>query len=498
MKILFVYPKFIPTFWGYDYALHFIDQKAIFPPLGLLTVASMLPKEWEKKLVDLNVEPLEDEKLRWADYVFITGMDIQQKSAKEVLRRCNKLGAKIVAGGPFFTEHYEDLENVNHLVLGEAETTLPRFLKDLEIGSPKHLYLPDRFPDMEKTPVPTFEILKLDDYKCMGIQFSRGCPFNCEFCHITRLFGRNVRTKNKEQIIKELDALYEIGWKDRIFFVDDNFIGSKHKVKTEILPAIIEWNEKKNYPFAFSTQASINLADDEELMNMMVRAGFDNVFVGIESFDDECLTETKKLQNRKRDLIANVKKMQRFGLKVDAGFIVGFDNDKESVFERMPQLITESGIVLAMAGLLQAPHGTRLYERLEKEKRIISEVTGDNADSTINFVPKMGKEKLLKGYREMLGSLYSPKQYYSRIHMFSRYYNRSKFARSWSGSSSPKDLYSSIRTIVKLMIFLGIMDKGRVFFWKLFFWTLLRKPRLFTTVMNLWGHGYHIRKLYDI
>ena len=333
MKILLVNPKYQDTFWSFKYALKFINKKAASPPLGLLTVASMLPEEWEKKLVDMNVTSLVDKDLKWADYVFIGAISIQKESVKEVVARCRQTVVKIVAGGPLFTTGYEEFEGVDHFVLNEAEVTLPLFLDDLKNGCVQRVYTSPRRPDITETPIPAWNMINMNKYAVMNIQYSRGCPFNCEFCNISVLYGHKPRTKSKKQILAELDSLYLKGWRDGVFFVDDNFIGNKRKLKEEILPAIADWMEKRKHPFTFNTKASIDLSDDDELMDMMAKAGFDSVFVGIETPDEDSLAECAKFQNRGRDLVGCVKKMQQFGLQVQGGFIVGFDNDGPSIFK---------------------------------------------------------------------------------------------------------------------------------------------------------------------
>ncbi len=490
MRILLVYPKYLDTFWSFKDALKFISKKATHPPLGLLTVAAMLPKEWEKKLVDMNVTTLRERDLEWADYVFISAMSIQEASVKEVITRCKKMGIKIVAGGPLFTTGYEEFEDVDYFVLNEAEVTLPAFLEDLKNGCAKHIYSSKELPDIGKTPIPIWELINMKKYADMNIQYSRGCPFNCEFCNISVLYGHKVRTKTKAQILAELEDLYSQGWRGDLFFVDDNFIGNRRKLKEEILPAMIEWMERKRYPFSFNTEASIDLSDDEELMQLMVKAGFTSVFVGIETPNEESLAECNKVPNKNRDLVACVKKIQKFGLQVQGGFIVGFDNDPPSIFERLSAFVQESGIVTAMVGLLNAPRGTNLYQRLVKEGRLLKDVTGDNTDFSINFIPKMDYEKLIKGYKRIISRIYSPEPYYKRVREFLRDYKplqkKSFFFH-----------FSYLGAFFKSILFLGIIEKERVYYWRLFFWSLFRRPQLFHLAITFAIYGFHFRKIFE-
>jgi radical SAM superfamily enzyme YgiQ (UPF0313 family) len=490
MKILLIYPKYPDTFWSLKYALKFISKKATHPPLGLLTVAAMLPTEWEKKVVDMNVTTLRDKDLQWADYVFISAMSIQKASAKEVLSRCKKMGVKTVAGGPLFTTSYEEFEEVDHFVLNEAEITLPPFLEDLKNGCAGPMYTSEEFPSIEKTPAPLWGLINMKAYATMSIQYSRGCPFNCEFCNVTVLYGHKVRTKSKAQILAELDRLYSRGWRGDVFVVDDNFIGNKRKLKTEILPAMIAWMEGKRHPFTFNTEASINLSDDEELMQLMVKAGFASVFVGIETPNEESLTECNKVQNKNRDLVACVKKIQGSALYVTGGFIVGFDNDPPSIFERMSTFIQESGIVAAMVGLLNAPRGTHLYQRLAHEGRLLQDASGDNTDFSINFLPKMDYGTLVSGYGRILKSIYSPEPYYKRVREFLSEYNplQKKVFHFQFGH---------LRALFKSMLFLGIIERERVYYWKLFFWSLFRRPHLFYLAHTFAIYGFHFRKTFD-
>ena len=488
MNILMVYPMYPDTFWSFKHALKFVSKKASFPPLGLLTVASMLPEEWNKKLIDMNVYQLKDSDILWADYVFVSAMSIQSESAKQVIERCKTLNTKIVAGGPLFTSSSDDYQQVDHLVLNEAEITLPMFLNDLAEGNLKHIYTSEDWADITATPLPLWDLVPMNNYSSMNIQYSRGCPFDCDFCDITVLYGRKPRTKTKEQVLAELDLLFYSGWRGPVFFVDDNFIGNKSKLKNEILPAIIEWNEKRNNPFYFNTEVSINLADDEALLNLMVIAGFEAVFIGIESPNEESLIECNKNQNRNRDLISSIKKIQEFGLEVQGGFIVGFDNDPPTIFEKLSSFIQESGIVTAMVGLLNAPKGTKLQKRLLSEGRMLTDFTGNNTDFSVNFIPNMDTAELLKGYQKILNTIYSPKYYYERVTGFLRDYKPKKKKVFHLNSNYILALFRS-------MFKLGIVGEERFYYWKLFFWTLLRKPQLFSLAILFTIYGYHFRKV---
>ncbi|MFZ0454349.1 MAG: DUF4070 domain-containing protein, partial [Ignavibacteriaceae bacterium] len=449
---------------------------------------SMLPKEWDKKLIDMNTNKLTDKDVMWADYVYLSAMSIQGQSVEEVIRKCKMLKTKIVAGGPLFTSSPEYYDKIDYLVLDEAEITLPQFLTDLNSGNPKRKYRSEQWAEITSTPLPLWELISTKKYSSMNLQYSRGCPYDCEFCDITVLYGRKPRTKTKEQVIAELEQLYFTGWKGPVFFVDDNFIGNKKKLKKEILPAIAEWMKKMNSPFYLNTEASINLADDEELMQLMVEAGFEAVFIGIESPNEDSLLECNKTQNRNRDLIGSIKKIQKYGLEVQGGFIVGFDNDPPSIFERLTEFIQESGIVTAMVGLLNAPKGTRLHLRMQKEERLLNDFTGNNTDFSINFIPKMDSEILLDGYKKILNTIYSPKYYYERISTFLKDFEPGKKKIFHVNFSYTKALFKSIFK-------LGIIGRERIYYWKLFFWSLCVKPKLFSLAILFTIYGFHFRKI---
>jgi radical SAM superfamily enzyme YgiQ (UPF0313 family) len=488
MNILLVYPKYPDTFWSFKHALKFVSKKASFPPLGLLTVAALLPKDWYKRIIDMNTNKLMDDDILWADFIFISAMSIQSDSANDVIQRCKMLNAKIVAGGPLFTSSPEKYRNIDHLILNEAEITLPQFLSDLNKGMAKQKYTSEDWADITVTPLPLWELISINNYTSMNVQYSRGCPFDCDFCDITVLYGRKPRTKNKEQVIAELDALYFTGWRGPVFFVDDNFIGNKAKLKKEILPAIAEWNKKRKNPFYFNTEASINLADDDKLMQLMAKAGFEAVFIGIETPNEKSLIECNKTQNRNRDLISSIKKIQESGLEVQGGFIVGFDNDPPAIFDRLTNFIQESGIVTAMVGLLNAPQGTKLQKRLLTEGRLLKDFTGNNTDFSINFIPHMDSEVLLNGYKKILNTIYSPKYYYERVMRFMKDFEPKK-----------KKVFhlnpNYILALFKSMLKLGVIGEERIYYWKLFFWSLFRKPQLFSLAILFTIYGFHFRKI---
>jgi radical SAM superfamily enzyme YgiQ (UPF0313 family) len=422
--------------------------------------------------------------------VFISGMSVQKESAKKVIRRCRRKNVKVVAGGPLFTAAHNDFSGVDHFILNEAELTLAPFLEDLKKGCAKSLYSSPGWADMKLSPVPDWDLIDMDDYASLNIQFSRGCPHNCEFCDITELFGHKIRKKDAGQIIKELDTIYERGWKGSVFFVDDNFTVHRRALKEEILPALINWTKEREYPFGFNTQVSIDLADDRELMEMLSEAGFDTVFVGIESPNEESLVECTKTQNSGRNMIEAVKIIQRHGIEVQGGFIVGFDSDPDTIFDAQIKFIQESGIATAMVGLLNAMRGTELYRRLKKEGRLLKNVDqGNNTNFSMNFVPRMDREKLLAGYKKIVSTIYAPENYYSRVKKFLDIYRpKSKAAHKIS--------FRYIMAFIKSIVRLGIFGKERIYYWKLLLWTLVRHPRTFPKAVTMSIYGFHFRKIF--
>lgn len=493
MKILMVYPKYPDTFWSFKHALSFISKKAAVPPLGLITVSAMFPQSWDKKLIDFNVgKKLKDKDVAWADYVFISAMYIQKESVDQIIEMCKHQNVKIIAGGPLFTQESENYPEIDHFILNEAEITFPLFLDDLEKGlKPQRIYKTQEFADITTSPIPDYYLLDRKKYAFMNIQTSRGCPYDCDFCEITALLGRKVRIKNTDQIIDELNALYELNWRGSVFIVDDNFIGNKKRIKKDMLPALQEWMKLHEYPFTFNTQTSINLADDKELLSLMTDAGFHSTFIGIETPVAESLQCCNKVQNQNRDMVESVKTIQNAGMQVSGGFIVGFDDDSVNIFERQIDFIKQSGIVSAMVGLLNAPKNTKLYERLQKQNRLTTEATGSNTDQSMNFTPKMDYNELLDGYKKIIKGIYSIKPYYKRIREFSLNYQPTDVNHN-------KIQLFQILAFLKTILLIGIIGRGRLEYWKLVFWTLFHRPALFQDVITFIVYGYHFRIVYGL
>ena len=451
MNVLLLYPECPDSFWSFRHALRFISKKAAVPPLGLITVSAMLPSSWQKRLTDMNIAPLQTGDIVWADYVFISAMYIQKESVAHIIAECKKHNKKIVAGGPLFTQEYSDYPEIDHFILNEAEITLPQFLKDLESGiAPKKVYKTDQFADITSTPAPDYHLLSINNYASMNLQVTRGCPYSCDFCEITSLLGHKVRMKDPKQVVEELDILYNLNWRGGVSIVDDNFIGNRKVAKNKLLPAMIDWMQKHNYPFRFSAQTSINLADDKELLSLMIGAGFRSTFIGIETPDEVSLKACNKVQNKSRDLLKSVKTIQQGGMHVSGGFIVGFDSDTESVFQRQIDFIQKSGIVSAMVGLLNAPKNTKLYAQMEHENRLTIDASGNNTDYSMNFVPKMNSTELLDGYKTIIRNIYTSKHFYKRLRQLLLNYNRPS---STGATFSFSLLYSLMKSIYVIGFF---------------------------------------------
>jgi radical SAM superfamily enzyme YgiQ (UPF0313 family) len=491
MNILMIYPRYPVTFWSFKYVLKYISKKAAFPPLGLITVASMLPKEWSIRLTDLNIEKLSNKDLEWADYVMISAMLIQKDSVHEILQECARRQKKVIAGGPLFTARPEDyVDLVDHLILNEAECTLPPFLADLEKGVTQKVYSSSDFPSLQSTPLPRWDLVKIKSYALLMIQFSRGCPFNCEFCDVTSLFGHTPRIKTEDQFLLELQTIYDTGWRGSLFIVDDNFIGNKKAIKS-MLPRVIAWMKEHQYPFEMLTETSINIADDDELIHLMTQSGFTDIFIGLETPNEESLKECSKNQNCKRDMTAAIKKLQTAGLQVFGGYIVGFDNDDESIFARQIKFIQETGVATAMVGLLNALPNTKLWHRLKSENRLVENSSGDNTDGSLNFIPHMDRAKLIEGYNRLVKTIYSPRYYYQRVNEFLKTYKPAPLIR--------KNKYSlqRLQALLKSVFYIGILGNGisQWYYWKLMLKALIFYRRSFAEAMTLIVYGHHFRKM---
>jgi radical SAM superfamily enzyme YgiQ (UPF0313 family) len=485
MNALLVYPEFPDTYWSFKHALPFEGKRSAYPPLGLLTIASLLPASWDKRVVDANVRALTEEDVAWADIAMFSGMLVQKAHMLELLAMCRRAGVRTVVGGPI-TSGAADMGNyADHIVVGEAEELIPAFLDELNEGRAKHLYSGSQLPDLEKTPIPDLSLIEFKHYSAMAIQYSRGCPFNCEFCDIIEIYGRKPRTKTVGQVIAELDQLYAMKWRGSVFIVDDNFIGNKKNVR-QLMPAVAEWNKSHKRPFTFFTEASVNLADDEPLLALMRDAGFTRVFLGIETPVESSLREAQKLQNTKRSLLDSVHRIQNYGMEVMAGFIVGFDHDPDDIFDKQVEFIEESAIPLAMVGLLQALPGTQLYRRLLREGRLIQDGNGNNCDTRLNFIPNMSAERLVTGYRSIMQRLYTQPAYYERVRKFLE-----RFRPAHHRPRAFADYVAFGRSVVKQ----GLMTKGRRHYWKFLWDAATRYRHAFDTAIVLAVMGYHFETL---
>ena len=418
MNALLIYPEFPETYWSFKHALKFVGKRAAQPPLGLMTVAALLPGAWKKRLVDTNVERLRDRDLAWADVVLLSGMHIQRESLMAIVERCRVRGLRTVVGGPIASSVPAAELKADHVVIGEAESLIADLARELEEGTARPVYQAAERPEMTVSPLPDLSLIKMKRYSTMTVQYSRGCPFNCEFCDIIEIYGRRPRTKAVAQVLAELDQLRAAGWREAVFIVDDNFIGNKARAK-ELLRALVEWRSHVAAGFEFITEASLNLADDTELMQLMKDAGFKSVFLGIETPDESGLIASNKLQNTRRSLLESVARIQSYGIEVMGGFILGFDTDKEDIFDRMVEFIEKSGIPIAMVGLLQAMPGTQLFRRLRQEGRIVDAGGGNNTFcDRLNFLPRMDAAKLVEGYREVMKRIYTCEAYYERVKIY--------------------------------------------------------------------------------
>jgi radical SAM superfamily enzyme YgiQ (UPF0313 family) len=467
MNILLLYPEMPETFWSMKYLMKIINKKSSYPPLGLLTIAKILPDDWTKKLIDLNITSLEPADVEWADYIFISAMNVQTEYVNKAIKECKKYGKTIVAGGPLFTHEYEKFPEIDHFVLNEAEITLPLFINDVKNGTPKKYYTTGEFADVTMSPLPDWNLIDLNKYAYAIVQYSRGCPYMCDFCDVTALFGRRPRTKTAKQIISELEQILSAGHPEMILFADDNLIGNRRDLKNNLLPELIKWRRLNKTAPGFATQVTINLADDEELMRLMIEAGFRHIFVGIETIDEESLESCKKTQNLKRNMLENVRLLQQKGFIITAGFIVGFDTDKETIFNQQLDFIQESGIVMATVNILKAPPGTDLHRKLLLENRLIEPFDFD--ENKTNIITKMDKHLLYEGYKKMLDAVYKPQMVYERSKQFLSNYGNHKA----ENPIQKKVSFNDVTVLLRVIYFAGILGKDRSYFWKLIFNTFL-------------------------
>ncbi|MCP9775286.1 B12-binding domain-containing radical SAM protein [Cyanobium sp. WAJ14-Wanaka] len=502
MRTLFIYPEFPKTFWSYEKILDLINRKVLLPPLGLVTVAALMPQSWEMKLVDRNVREVLEEEWAWAELVVISGMIVQKADMAVQIAKAKEKGIPVAVGGPFAssTPDAPELDLVDFKVLDEGEITLPLFIEALESGAQQGRFSSEGVkPDVTGTPVPRFDLLELGAYSEMSVQFSRGCPFQCEFCDIIVLYGRKPRTKNPEQLVAELQALYDLGWRRSVFLVDDNFIGNKRNVKL-LLPLLKQWQIDRGYPFSFATEASVDLASDDDLMQMMVESGFESVFLGIETPDEASLATAGKLQNTRSSLDESVNKITSYGLRVMAGFIIGFDGEKQGAGQRIVDFVTRTGIPHAMMGMLQALPNTALWHRLEKEERLIQETgaaKGVNQTNLLNFIPTRPIQDIANEYVDAFAALYEPNAYIDRVYSYFLKLPPQKHTqflipenRHPAKSIDPVDL----RALATVIWRQGFKRDTRFRFWRALGGMAIHNPKRFRGFISILAHNEHFHE----
>jgi len=485
MRVLLLYPLFPQSFWSFEKALALKGKKALLPPLGLITVAAILPQKWEFKLVDRNVREVTEAEWEWAELVILSGMIVQKRDLLAQIQEAKKRGKLVAVGGPYPTALPHEVESADFLILDEGEITLPMFVEAISRGETRGVFRANEKPDITITPIPRFDLLELEVYDNMSVQFSRGCPFQCEFCDIIVLYGRKPRTKTPAQLISELETLYQLGWRRSIFMVDDNFIGNKRNVKL-LLKELKVWMVEKNYPFNFSTEASVDLAADPELMELMTGCNFNKVFLGIETPDEESLSLTKKFQNTRDSLRESVDAITRAGLEVRAGFIIGFDGEKTGAGDRIVQFVEDTAIPLAMFSMLQALPNTELWHRLKKEERLLNLEGCGNQTALMNFIPTRPIEEIAKEYVTAFWQLYDPQIYLDRTFRY--------FQKLGNPQKKLKSFKVNLRDIPALLILCwrqGILRKTRGKFWVYLFNILRHQPTQINSYLTACGFIEH-------
>ena len=502
MRTLFVYPEFPKTFWSYEKILELVNRKVLLPPLGLVTVAALLPQQWQMKLVDRNVREVTEEEWNWAELVVISGMIVQKSDMAVQIAKAKERGLPVAVGGPFAssTPDAPELNLADFKVLDEGEITLPMFIEAIERGDTNGRFSSNgEKPDVTSTPVPRFDLLELDAYDSMSVQFSRGCPFQCEFCDIIVLYGRKPRTKNPEQLIAELQALYDLGWRRSIFLVDDNFIGNKRNAKL-LLPAMREWLSERGYPFSFATEASVDLAADEELLQLMAECRFESVFLGIETPDEASLSVAGKHQNTRSSLEEAVDRITSYGIRVMAGFIIGFDGEQAGAGDRIVRFVSLTGIPAAMMGMLQALPNTGLWHRLEKEGRLIQEkadAKGVNQTNLLNFVPTRPIREIANEYVQAFCQLYEPNAYIDRVTHYYLKMGKPRWHAFYKSEKSDQSSLPSLTDIRALSIVVwrqGFKRNTRFRFWKSLAIIAMRNPKLLEQFLVVLAHNEHFQE----
>ncbi|NBO27928.1 MAG: DUF4070 domain-containing protein [Synechococcaceae bacterium LLD_019] len=502
MRTLFVYPEFPKTFWSYEKILELVNRKVLLPPLGLVTVAALLPQQWQMKLVDRNVREVTEEEWNWAELVVISGMIVQKSDMAVQIAKAKERGLPVAVGGPFAssTPDAPELNLADFKVLDEGEITLPMFIEAIERGDTNGRFSSNgEKPDVTSTPVPRFDLLELDAYDSMSVQFSRGCPFQCEFCDIIVLYGRKPRTKNPEQLIAELQALYDLGWRRSIFLVDDNFIGNKRNAKL-LLPAMREWLSERGYPFSFATEASVDLAADEELLQLMAECRFESVFLGIETPDEASLSVAGKHQNTRSSLEEAVDRITSYGIRVMAGFIIGFDGEEAGAGDRIVRFVSLTGIPAAMMGMLQALPNTGLWHRLEKEGRLIQEkadAKGVNQTNLLNFVPTRPIREIANEYVQAFCQLYEPNAYIDRVTHYYLKMGKPRWHAFYKAEKSDQSSLPSFTDIRALSIVVwrqGFKRNTRFRFWKSLAIIAMRNPILLEQFLVVLAHNEHFQE----
>ncbi len=495
MRILLVYPLFPKTFWSYEKILELVNRKVLLPPLGLVTVAAILPQTWAFKLVDRNIRAVSEDEWAWADLVIFSAMIVQKADILEQIQVAKQHGKQVAVGGPYPTSMPEDMEaaGVDYLILDEGEITLPLFVEAIERGDPSGKFTANgEKPDVTSTPIPRYELLEMDAYDSMSVQFSRGCPFQCEFCDIIVLYGRKPRTKSPEQLLAELEYLYKLNWRGGVFMVDDNFIGNKRNVKL-FLHELKAWQAAHGYPFRFDTEASLDLADDDEMIDLMLECNFAAVFMGIETPDTDSLQLTKKFQNTRSPLLESIDKVTHAGLRVIAGFIIGFDGEKAGAGQRIIEFAEITGIPTTTFAMLQALPHTALWHRLEKEGRLRDKDGNINQTTLMNFVPTRPVEDIAHEYVDAFRQLYDPVQYLNRVY---RYFLKLGAPRVRPAFQMPK--WVVIRALLIVCWRQGIVRQTRWLFWHHLYHILIQNPGVAEQYLAVCSHNEHFIDYRDI